>query len=179
MAMLFFIGQVIMCPFIPYLQDRFGRKRIFLISTVINFYTLLGIWGLPDHSTKKHGDTSKMLLDLLFLINGLATPGRVNTGYTYFQEFFPEESQNMAGTLWNMIEGSVYIGLTMYWKKLNFGWRWTLLLACVLNFIGILLTSILLPDSPKWLYEKKKYKECVAAIRSMAELNNVRNFMPP
>ena len=70
--------------FIPRLQDHFGRKKVFMVCSIVNFYTLIGIWGLPDHSDKKHGDTSKMILNGLFLVNGLVTPGRVITGYTYF-----------------------------------------------------------------------------------------------
>ena len=90
MAMNFFIGQAIMFIFIAKLQDYFGRKKVFMISSIVNLYTLLGIYGLPDHSDRKHGDTSKMLLDVLFLVNGFATPGRAITGYTYLLEFFEE-----------------------------------------------------------------------------------------
>ena len=50
-AMNFFIGQAIMCIFIPKLQDKYGRKKVFLISSIVNFLTLLFIWYLPDHGT--------------------------------------------------------------------------------------------------------------------------------
>lgn len=62
--------------------------------------------------------------------------------------------------------------------KLNFSWRWTVLFAAIMNFIGVLLTGLLLPESPKWLFETKQYKKCIESVRSLAEENNVRTFMP-
>ena len=178
MAMNFFVGQAITCLIIPPLQDTFGRKKVFLFCSIVNFYTLLAIWGLPDHSDKKHGKTSKLLLDALFLINGMATPGRQLTGYTYFLELFPEESQNLAGTVQQVAEGIIQMLLTYYWMKVGFSWRWTVVLAIVMNAVGIVLTCVLLPDSPKWLYETKQYKKCVEAVTDLAEMNNVREFRP-
>ena len=178
MGMYFFLGQAITCLIIPRLQDTFGRKRVFLFCSVINLYTLLTIWGLPDHSDKKHGKTSKLLLDALFFLNGLATPGRQLTGYTYFQELFPDESQNLAGTIQMVAEGVVQVLLTYYWMKVGFSWRWTVVLAIVMNVVGIILTLVLLPDSPKWLYETKQYKKCVDSVFFLAEWNNVREFRP-
>lgn len=178
-AMNFFIGQALMCLFIPKLQDKYGRKKVFLASSIVNFLTLAAIWCLPDHV----GDSSKtkntlLYLDALFLINGLATPGRTLTGYTYFMEMHPEEAQNMIGTIQMIIEGTIYIALTFFWMKFNRSWRWTLALACAMNFVGIILTILLLPDSPKWYYENKRYKECLAAIKRMARLNRSPHTIP-
>lgn len=78
-----------------------------------------------------------------------------------------------------IIEGTIYIGLTFFWMKLNRSWRWTLALACVMNLVGIVLTMLLLPDSPKWYYENRRYKECLEAIKTMAQLNRSSHTIPP
>ena len=62
--------------------------------------------------------------------------------------------------------------------KLNYTWRWTIVLACFMNLTGILFTIILLPDSPKWLYENQRYGECIRAIKSMAKINRSRSVIP-
>ena len=178
--MCFFIGQALMCIFIPRFQDKYGRKKVFLVSSSINFMTLLMITILPSHTSKMalSSDSALKVLDILFFINGLATPGRCLTGYTYFQELFPEEAQNMIGTVQMIVEGTIYIGLTYFWMKLNYSWRWTMFLACFMNVIGIMFTVLMLPDSPKWLFENQRYRECLHAIKSMATINRSRNIIP-
>lgn len=84
----------------------------------------------------------------------------------------------MIGTVQMVIEGTIYIGLTYFWMKLNYSWRWTLILACSMNFAGIVLTMLLLPDSPKWYYENRRYRECLQAIQTLAKLNRSRNIIP-
>lgn len=98
-AIYFFLGQAITSLIVPYLQDTYGRKKVFVICSLVNFYCLLVIWGLPEHSKKLNGQQSKFILDILFFLNGLATPGRNLTGYTYIMELYPEHSKNVAGTL--------------------------------------------------------------------------------
>lgn len=77
-----------------------------------------------------------------------------------------------------MAEGLVQMALTYYWMKVGFSWRWTVVLAIVMNAIGIILTCVLLPESPKWLYETKQYKKCVEAVFALADWNNERDFRP-
>ena len=70
------------------------------------------------------------------------------------------------------------MALTYYWMEIGFSWRWTVVLAIVMNAVGIVLTCVLLPESPQWLYETKQYKKCVEAVACLAEMNNVREFRP-
>ena len=73
----------------PSLSDTFGRKKIFIICSVINLYTLLAIWGLPDHSEKSYGNSSIVILNILLLVNGIIAPGRQYCGFQFLLDLFP------------------------------------------------------------------------------------------
>jgi len=135
-----------------------------LFSSFINFLTLVAILLCKEHDSQ-----SRLILTGIFLINGLNTPGRALTGYTYFQEFFAKNQQGMIGALFNCIEGSVYICLTLYWSQLNYSWRWTVIFAAVLNLVCLLVSLLILPESPSWLFEKKRYTECHQSLAYIFE----------
>lgn len=85
-SMTWFIGQLVFSPVIPKLQDKYGRKLVFNVSSFVNFLTLLGMLLLPNRR-----NPSQALFYVLLFINGVSTVGRVITGYTYFTEFYPEK----------------------------------------------------------------------------------------
>lgn len=47
-----------------------------------------------------------------------------------------------------------------------------------MNAVGMLLTCLLLPESPIWLHHTKQYKKCMEAVACLAEINNKRDFRP-
>ena len=49
--------------------------------------------------------------------------------------------------------------------------------AAAYNFICILMLWFYVPESPKWLYEKKRYSECQEVLILMADKNGVE--VPP
>lgn len=102
---------------------------------------------------------------------GLELPGRMLTGYVYFQEFMPSNYQNLMGTIEGCSEAAVYIWLTIYYRFGNYGWKWPVALAALINFVGLVLTVIFIPESPKWLMEKGRYIESYKVFKRMAEVN--------
>lgn len=38
--------------------------------------------------------------------------------------------------------------------------------------LGLILLTMIIPESPKWFYEKGKYKECQKVLDGMAKKNN-------
>lgn len=160
----FIFGQI----FTPWLSDKYGRKKIFMFSSFVNLTTLSCIVLIPEMYSH-----AQALLYVLLLINGLVTAGRTITGYTYIVEFFPEKTQSYAGTAWNMCEGTVIIYLTLYFVYINRVWRYIFIYAILSGLTAFIISLFFLTESPKWLYEKKKYKECYFVLKYMASVNRV------
>lgn len=82
-AQAYFIGLMIMSAFTPYLQDKYGRWKIFLSTSAINLLVLIGYLCLQA-SPQRFSTSNQYLLYGLFLILGLETPGRMLTGFVYY-----------------------------------------------------------------------------------------------
>jgi hypothetical protein len=85
-------------------------------------------------------------------------------GYCYMSEFAPEKFHGMIGTVWDISESVVYIILTLYYRYVNKDWHYIIIFASIEQLISILLIIIYIPESPKWLYDQKRYTECYNAI---------------
>lgn len=170
-SMAWFIGQLLFSPIIPKLQDRFGRKPVFNACSFVNFLTLLFMLFLPGRR-----NPSQALLYVLIFVNGMSTVGRVITGYTYFTEFYPEKYQSVVGTTWSVMEGLVVILMVIYFVYISKSWYWIILYAASTNLLFQAIAIWLLPESPKWLNEQKRYVECVRALKRMASFNGEKSL---
>ena len=110
----------------------------------------------------------------LFFILGLETPGRMLTGFVYYQEFLPENYSYLFGTLGGINNAAIYIWLTLYFKLGNYGWKWTVIVGVVLNFLTLIFSLYWLPESPKWLLSRGRYIEAYKVLKKMALFNGVR-----
>lgn len=93
-------------------------------------------------------------------------------------EFAPEKSHAWMGSYYQISEGSIYIFLTIYYKFISRDVSYPLMFGTVLNVV-ILFALIGIPESPKWLYSKKRYEECHDVIRYMAKVNRVDSIEKP
>lgn len=62
--------------------------------------------------------------------------------------------------MFNAVEGTVIIFVTLYFRYISKDWRGLVTAALIENVIGTMLHLIIVPESPKWLFEKKRFKEC-------------------
>jgi MFS family permease len=93
-------------------------------------------------------------------IFGLTSAGRTAIGYVYLMELCPKDYHSAIGTFWNCTEGMIYVFLTIYFSIFKGSWVWPTVFSW---FQGILCTLIIFfyfPESPKWLYDKRKFKQC-------------------
>ena len=74
----------------------------------------------------------------------------------YMCEFCPTKFANVVATIWNCLEGFEYIWMTLYFMT---GHKNCQVFVWVGNiyFFVTLFGLILIPESPKWLLEKKKF----------------------
>lgn len=94
---------------------------------------------------------------VLMFVAGFLSGGRMTVGYCFMVEMAPEKYAGMMGTVWDVSESVVYIILTVYFRYINKNWHYIIAFATILNFIAITLIVCFIPESPKWLYDQKKY----------------------
>lgn len=168
-AMAFFAGWALGSFWVPQQSDVFGRKRPFMFCLAIQFMVFTSLAFVPYHNEK-----SVFKLQVLMLILGLAASGREPIGLCYQAEFQPVSHQGYVSTFWNCTEGAIYIYLTIYYKYFNKDWYPTLIFALSLNGL-VLLILVFMPESPKFLYDQKRYSECARVLKLMAKVNHGSN----
>lgn len=112
-----------------------------------------------------------IVLIILWFISGAQTAGRMAIGYNYFVEFAPVSAHDYMGTIWNMSEGFIYIYITIYYRLISKKWAPVFVFALILNIIVLGFVLFVLPESPKWLYNKKKFQQFNKALDQMAKFN--------
>lgn len=116
---------------------------------------------------------SEYMLYILIFINGFFTAGRCVTGYTYFTEFWPSENRTNIGTIWQMLEGSVTILMSLYFVFVSKNWFWLIFMAVIVTTPTMIYAYKTIPESPQWLYDQKRYLECYEVLSEMARYNGV------
>jgi len=87
----------------------------------------------------------------------------------YGVEISPKTWRSLSGQLWNVIFGlgCVMLSLIAY---LCDGWK-MIQISISLLFLISFVTSFLIPESPRWLYSKKKFDEAHRNLEKMAARN--------
>lgn len=109
---------------------------------------------------------------VLFLLLGFTCPGKVNIAYVYLLELVPTKMQTYVGTALLLADGSTMIFLSLYFRYISKNWLWFQIFAQSITAVAFLVT-LLAPESPKYLYSYKKYKEARKAIGVIAKFNRV------
>lgn len=172
-AQSYFIGLMIMSAVTPYLQDKYGRWKVFQAASAVNLVVLIGFLCLP-RSDDGFSSSTQYFMYALFFVLGLETPGRMLTGFVYYQEFLPERYSYIFGTFGAINNAAIFIGLTLYFKYGNNGWKWPVLLFAVLNFIVLVFSMFWLPESPKWLLSRGRYIQAYKVFKQMARFNGAQ-----
>jgi MFS family permease len=147
--MLFFAGWTISSLSITSYADRNGRKMVFVICMLVQIIAvsvILAVPGGPDSMKSVY-----IIYVMMFLI-GISSAGRTAVGYCYMLEMAPQRSHAFMGSSWNIMEGLIFIWLTLYFWLLKISWFW---IEFAINIECIILVAIIyfyLPESPKWLY---------------------------
>ena len=124
------------------------------MSLLANFIGLCTLLVLPS------SQWSLYVMMVAFLVLGLASSGRASIGYCYFVELAPKRYADMMGTWWNIAEAFVYILLTIYFAYISKNWFWTIAFGTFLSAVTLVTIFLFVPESPKWLFDKKRYVEC-------------------
>ena len=132
----------------PKLGDIYGRKPVFSVSAVLNatLYTVLMV------------TESLTVLTVVSFMFGMISSLRVNIGYVYLIEFMPKSWQSTMGSVWSVIEGSIYVMATLSFWLLTRNWFFFVSIGYFLALASA-CTVWLLPESPRYLIETQQIEE--------------------
>ncbi|WP_162783539.1 MFS transporter [Devosia naphthalenivorans] len=162
---LFFLGMLIGASLFGRLADRFGRRKVLIITVAMDaVFGLLSVFA-PNFA---------ILLGLRFL-TGLAVGGTLPVDYALMAEFLPARSRGrwlvMLEGFWAV--GTVVIALAAWAVSLYVpadGWRYIFLVTGLPAVVGIWL-RLWVPESPHHLLRKGKAKEAKQVLNQVLDAN--------
>jgi MFS family permease len=154
---MYLLGWAIGCLVIPRLGDLYGRKIPCAASIGPSLLVHMGLILSQNI----------YLTMVLFWLLGLTCPGKSNIAYVYLLELVPTKMQTYVGTALLFADGSTMIFLSLYFRFISKNWLWFQIFALSLTTLAFLVTLIA-PESPKYLFSYKKYKEARKALEKIA-----------
>ena len=73
-------------------------------------------------------------------------------------ELAPDKFHSAMGSYWNMTEGVIFIILTLYFRYISKEWRYSVIIGIIEGSLAYASLLLILPESPKWQYDKGLYK---------------------
>lgn len=162
---LFFLGMLIGAALFGRLADRYGRRRVLLVTVACDaVFGLLSVFA-PSFAA---------LLALRFL-TGMAVGGTLPVDYAMMAEFLPPKNR---GRWLVMLEGFWAIGTIIValaaWAASAAGvadaWRWIFAVTAFPALIGIWL-RFWVPESPLYLLKEGRAEEARGVLNQMLRAN--------
>ncbi|MGE4373145.1 MAG: MFS transporter [Xanthobacter sp.] len=162
---LFFLGMLIGAALFGRLADRYGRRRILLITVAMDAVFGLASAFAPDFQS---------LMALRFL-TGLAVGGTLPVDYAMMAEFLPPSRRGrwlvMLEGFWAI--GTVVVALTA-WAAGATGfsetWRVIFFVTALPAVVGVFL-RLMIPESPMYLLRRGREPEARAIIDKVLTVN--------
>ncbi|WP_340690407.1 MFS transporter [Hydrogenobacter thermophilus] len=161
----FLLGAIIGSFLFGYLADKYGRKKLFLL-------TLLLYAG----GTFLTGFANSFESALFFrIIAGAGIGGEFAAIHSAIDEFVPSRHRGKVdGTisaLWNLgsVLASLSASLILSYFHEAFAWRFAFLLGGVLA-LAVLLVRLYVPESPRWLLSKGRVQEAESIVQRLEKM---------
>ncbi|MBP2033708.1 sugar porter (SP) family MFS transporter [Clostridium algifaecis] len=157
------VGAVLGAAIIGPMSDKYGRRKLILLSAVIFFAGALGSAFSKGFST----------LIISRIILGMAVGSASALIPTYLAELSPAEKRGSMSSLFQLMvmSGILLAYITNYsFSGLYTGWRWMLGFAAIPSAI-LFLGALVLPESPRYLVKDGKLDAAKEVLNQMNEHN--------
>lgn len=151
------IGCLVGSLFVGSLSDKYGRKKLMMITAVLFMISALGC-GLAD---------SLWLFVASRIVGGVAVGAASVLCPTYISEIAPAERR---GALVSNNQMAIVIGILLAYVidfglvGVDGGWRYMMLVPFVFGLIYLILLATAFPESPRWLAKVGKNQEAQAIL---------------
>jgi len=160
---MFFIGWALSSLFVARLGDLIGRKKVFVAALLLQVVTIL----ILINSTNLH-----LSMAGLFLM-GVSTAGRMSVGFFFLIEQVPKDSQGKLSTSMAAFDATAMIWATIYFSYFSHNSVYWESFALLLTIVSLTFIAIFVPESPKFLYEKRMFREAREVLNYIADKNGV------
>ncbi|WP_242841130.1 sugar porter family MFS transporter [Clostridium akagii] len=157
------LGAVLGAAIIGPMSDKYGRKKLILLSSVIFFVGALGSAFSSTFST----------LILSRIILGMAVGACSALIPTYLAEVSPAEKRGSVSSLFQLMvmSGILLAYITNYsFSSLYMGWRWMLGFAAIPAAI-LFMGGLVLPESPRFLVKDGQLDKARDVLAQMNKYN--------
>lgn len=157
------LGAVLGAAIIGPMSDKYGRKRLVMLSSIIFFIGAIGSAFSPEFWT----------LILSRVVLGMAVGASSALIPTYLAELSPAEKRGSMSSLFQLMvmSGILLAYITNYsFSGFYTGWRWMLGFAAIPAAI-LFLGCIVLPESPRFLVKDGRSDEARNILEQMNKHN--------
>eukprot|EP00347_Sterkiella_histriomuscorum_P008079 403346452 len=164
----FFIGLGLGTIALAHVGDMYGRikpVRIGLSLSLITFTMIIFI-------------QINIYLTYLFLFTlGFLSTIRLNLSFIYGSEVFKEKHASLMGSASLGIDSLTMVTASIYFKYISKEWTYLYYFFLFLAIIPFLI-SLFMPESPKYLVQKRQYEQARHAFNHIAKLNGTEPLHP-
>jgi MFS family permease len=106
-------------------------------------------------------------------MGGISETGRYYVAYVYAVEFMPNHFKDKTGLYIFVCFGVCMIAICLrFWVIADRIWTWNAYLAIAMAIISFVLTIVWLPESPSFLYSRKRFSEAELVLQQIYKVNN-------
>ncbi|RXG54898.1 putative transporter [Armadillidium vulgare] len=154
------VGGFVGTPINGYLSDKYGRRTLLLIASVIAIFSVL-ISTLA---------TNLIVILVLRFFTGLTTFPAIQTGFTICMEASEPRLRTGVG----MFLGLPWALGTIWWGALGYmikDWRWLLRVSTIPGYLCLALL-VIISESPRWMIVSGSHAQALKAIKRAGKWNN-------
>lgn len=159
----FLAGTLLGLTFLPRLADLAGRKTVYYLGILIHVILVSTSFLVKDDS---------IFYGLVFLM-GLEQVARFTVGYVYLSEFCCNHIQRpLVTTLAMFISSESAMICAIYFRYISKKWQYFELVGLGMSLIA-LFSVCFIPESPRWLISRGRYKKAFEVYKRVAKFNGV------